>query len=115
MAREIFSTPPTIRRITYLLSVSNHAGIKIGSTHNLGNRLCQFQSPSGRALACQRLECATYSEPTILAEFDGGKRLESLLHAVFRPVRIHGEWFDAELDDIELVAWSIAQVEKEAA
>lgn len=40
----------------------------------------------------------------IVAEFQGGSWLEERMHELLKPMRLHGEWFDATLDQIREAA-----------
>lgn len=65
----------------YVIGHDGSNVVKIGKADNVSDRLASIQRMSPVALR-------------VLAQFDGGYRLETALHRRFKHLRTHGEWFD---------------------
>lgn len=91
-------------RYVYVVSASNHAGLKIGSTINIRERLLNLTYPHAAHSACGARGCERHEELRPHVVYADAAGLEGLLHATFQPWRIHGEWFDVSVRDIETVA-----------
>ena len=71
----------------YLISDSNN--YKIGSTHNLEQRLTQLQTANpNKLIIIESIRSFNY------------KKLEKLLHYRFKSKRVNGEWFNLTENEV---------------